>query len=70
MKPLFLIVTSALLVIVAPGGEAAELPKTAGAFIDSHCIDCHDADTARAGFRIDLLTRISRPATMPASGKR
>ncbi|MFT5121895.1 MAG: hypothetical protein ACI9TH_001159 [Kiritimatiellia bacterium] len=25
-------------------------------FIDQHCMDCHDEDTARAGFRIDLLT--------------
>ena len=25
-------------------------------FVDQHCIDCHDASTARAGFRIDLLT--------------
>src|SRR6188508_1173132 len=34
----------------------AELPKSASTFIESHCVDCHDADTARAGFRIDLLT--------------
>ena len=25
-------------------------------FIENHCMDCHDASTARAGFRIDLLT--------------
>src|SRR6201991_5030603 len=36
--------------------RADELPKSASTFIESHCIDCHDADTARAGFRIDLLT--------------
>ncbi len=34
----------------------AELPKMASTFIESHCVDCHDADSARAGFRIDLLT--------------
>ncbi len=25
-------------------------------FIENHCIDCHDSSSARAGFRIDLLT--------------
>ena len=25
------------------------------AFIETNCMDCHDADSARAGFRIDLL---------------
>ncbi len=25
-------------------------------FIESHCIDCHDSSSARAGFRIDLLS--------------
>ena len=35
---------------------AAELPQTTRAFIESHCMDCHDATTARAGFRIDQLT--------------
>jgi len=41
---------------VAAFAPAAELPKSATAFIESHCIDCHDASSARAGFRIDLLT--------------
>jgi len=41
---------------LTPSGHAADLPKSASAFIDSHCIDCHDADSARAGFRIDVLT--------------
>jgi mono/diheme cytochrome c family protein len=36
--------------------DAAELPKQASEFIESHCLDCHDAGKARAGFRIDLLT--------------
>ncbi len=26
-------------------------------FIENHCIDCHDDTTARAGFRIDLLSK-------------
>ena len=25
-------------------------------FIENHCVDCHDSSSARAGFRIDLLT--------------
>lgn len=33
-----------------------ELPKSTHAFLKEHCVDCHDASTARAGFRIDLLT--------------
>ena len=32
------------------------LPQAVAAFIESHCMDCHDESTARAGFRIDLLT--------------
>lgn len=35
--------------------RSAELPKPTRAFIDAHCMDCHDVDTARAGFRIDML---------------
>ena len=38
------------------GAGAGELPQPVRAFIQGHCIDCHDADSARAGFRIDLLT--------------
>ncbi|HEV7405219.1 MAG TPA: DUF1592 domain-containing protein, partial [Chthoniobacteraceae bacterium] len=30
--------------------------KVVRPFIENHCMDCHDASTARAGFRIDLLT--------------
>ena len=44
-----------VLLFVSALGHASELPKPTRAFIDAHCIDCHDADTARAGFRIDLL---------------
>ncbi|HZK82163.1 MAG TPA: DUF1592 domain-containing protein [Humisphaera sp.] len=32
------------------------MPKSTSAFVQSHCFDCHDVDSARAGFRIDLLT--------------
>jgi hypothetical protein len=39
-----------------PCAHAAGLPEQTRSFIKSHCFDCHDADSARAGFRIDLLT--------------
>src|SRR5580700_2058698 len=44
-----------LLSLVAPG-HAADLPPQIHTFIEAHCMDCHDVDSARAGFRIDLLT--------------
>ena len=39
-----------------PCVRATGLPEPTRSFIKSHCFDCHDADSARAGFRIDLLT--------------
>ena len=51
----FFIATLTTLSLLPPNGRA-ELPKPTRAFIDAHCMDCHDADTARAGFRMDLLT--------------
>jgi hypothetical protein len=45
-----------LLVYLAGSASAADLPSTVRTFVSKHCIECHDADTARAGFRIDLLT--------------
>ena len=41
---------------LAACARASELPKPTRAFIEANCTDCHDADSARAGFRIDLLT--------------
>jgi Protein of unknown function (DUF1592)/Protein of unknown function (DUF1588)/Protein of unknown function (DUF1587)/Protein of unknown function (DUF1585)/Protein of unknown function (DUF1595)/Planctomycete cytochrome C len=32
------------------------VPANIRPFIQNHCVDCHDADSARAGFRIDLLS--------------
>src|ERR1700722_12364463 len=45
-----------VLLFLSPCAHAAGLPKSTSAFIQSHCFDCHDADSARAVFRIDLLT--------------
>ena len=45
-------------VTIAVTGAAAEdaaFTKKVQPFIADHCVDCHDVDTARAGFRIDLL---------------
>jgi mono/diheme cytochrome c family protein len=49
---------SLLVAHVARGAEspAAGLPAFTRDFMETHCHDCHDADTARAGFRTDLLT--------------
>jgi len=46
---------SALLFLLA-GAGASELPKPTRDFIAANCVECHDVDTARAGFRIDQLT--------------
>ncbi len=32
------------------------LPRSAETFFETHCVSCHDADSARAGFRVDLLS--------------
>src|SRR6185436_5399334 len=58
MNRLFVAAFSLLVAHVARGTEspAAKLPEPTRAFMESHCNDCHDADTARAGFRTDLLT--------------
>jgi mono/diheme cytochrome c family protein len=56
MKRRLFLVASASVLCLAQRGAAAELPRSTSDFIESHCIDCHDADSARAGFRIDLLT--------------
>ena len=40
---------------VVAAAEDAAFTKKVQPFIADHCVDCHDADTARAGFRIDLL---------------
>jgi len=50
------ILASVVLTLLPAGGLAAGLPKQTRAFIETHCVGCHDASTARAGFRIDLLT--------------
>lgn len=56
MKQLFVNARNVLWFCWAISGHAAEVPQGTRAFIESHCMDCHDANTARAGFRIDLLT--------------
>ncbi len=36
-------------------GAADIFQETVRPFVDNHCVECHDASTARAGFRIDAL---------------
>src|SRR5580704_2430782 len=50
------IFASFVLLFAFANAHAADLPKPIGTFIEAQCIGCHDASTARAGFRIDLLT--------------
>ncbi len=41
--------------LMAASSLAAELPQSVRTFVEAHCIECHDVDSARAGFRIDTL---------------
>ncbi len=45
-----------VLLSVSRNANGADLPKPVKEFIGTHCLSCHDAGTARAGFRIDLLS--------------
>ena len=58
MNRLVIAILSLLAAHVARSAESpgAELPASTRTFMESHCNDCHDADTARAGFRTDLLS--------------
>src|SRR6266446_8570495 len=58
MNRFVIAVVSLLAAHVARSAEssAAGLPPFTRDFMETHCNDCHDADTARAGFRTDLLT--------------
>ena len=47
---------SLVLLFASASAQAADLPIPISTFIEAQCIGCHDASTARAGFRIDLLT--------------
>ncbi|MDB5329944.1 MAG: hypothetical protein JWP03_1095 [Phycisphaerales bacterium] len=42
---------------VAPGADApqTELPKASRSFLDSRCIDCHDADSKKGGLDLSAL---------------
>ena len=56
MPPALVMSLSLPLLGLALGAAGAELPASVRSFVAAHCTDCHDADSARAGFRIDLLT--------------
>jgi mono/diheme cytochrome c family protein len=44
-----------VLLVASRVGAADAYPETVRSFVDRHCLACHDASTARAGFRIDQL---------------
>src|SRR5271156_5121840 len=49
-------ILAVLSLLLSANAHAAEPPKPIRDFIEAQCLACHDARTARAGFRIDLLT--------------
>ncbi|MFT7512210.1 MAG: hypothetical protein ACI9QL_001418, partial [Candidatus Omnitrophota bacterium] len=64
MKPISLHSTIISLSWFAACGQASEWPTSTRTFIDAHCIECHDADSAKGDFRIDLLgTDLADPAS-------
>ncbi len=55
---LLLLARSAVLFLACTTAFAAPDPFKSAIqpFLDEHCMDCHDEDTARAGFRLDTLS--------------
>ena len=53
MKTLLLIIVTTSLIV--PRVTAADFPKAASEFVEKHCAECHDNQTAEGDFRIDLL---------------
>ena len=51
----FLFRTLAGFSIIASYGSAGELPEITSAFVEKHCMECHDDATAKGDFRVDLL---------------
>ncbi len=46
----------AFAVIAATRANSADFPQPARAFIDAHCIDCHNADSKKGGLNFDALS--------------
>ncbi len=38
-----------------------EIPEKIGSFLDAYCMECHDPDTAKGDFHVDLLKGIESP---------
>ena len=52
----------AFLLLSFPGKAwSEELPEKFLTFFDSYCMDCHDPDTAKGDFHIDLLKSVETP---------
>ncbi|MDB6134265.1 MAG: hypothetical protein JWM59_2508 [Verrucomicrobiales bacterium] len=55
MLPRLLLLSSVSLTLAAHARADAEYREIVAPFLEKHCMNCHDADTARAGFRMDTL---------------
>ena len=53
--PLAAMLCSAASALHAAGKVDPAFAKVVQPFIENHCMDCHDADSARAGIRLDTL---------------
>ncbi len=49
------VIATAILLLLAPPARSADLAVRAQAFFAKHCIDCHDADTKKAGLDLTAL---------------
>jgi hypothetical protein len=51
--------------LLGPGVARAEPPRELAPFIEKHCIDCHDADSAKGGLDFGKLpAELDRPETL------
>ncbi|MDA7920633.1 DUF1588 domain-containing protein [Verrucomicrobiales bacterium] len=67
LRPFLIHVICALLMISATtsyGGPALAGEVSQQAFIEKHCIECHDSDTEKGGFNIEPLTSVTAANTV------
>lgn len=55
MPPRCLSPLAALAIFTSSAATAAPLPQPLSAFLDQHCVECHDADVKKGGLDIDAL---------------
>src|ERR1700722_17856568 len=55
---------AAMALCFAGGAQATEIPAPARAFIEAHCVDCHDADSKKGNLDLDALSpQLDDPAS-------